>query len=63
MRERSLKYKLNGLNLPLQRRYLRYSVFIVVSSKKEWISKSKNYRLTCTENLVIKLVEVEPLVC
>ena len=39
MRERSLKYKLNGLNLPLQRRYLRYSVFIVVSSKKEWISK------------------------
>ena len=45
-------------------------MFTVVSSKKEWISKEKNNKLTCTENLMIKLwtailllVDVEPFVC
>ena len=45
-------------------------MFTVVSSKKEWISKQKNNKLTCTENLMIKLwtailllVDVEPFVC
>ena len=63
-------YKLSGLNLTSQRPYLRYSVFTVISSKKEWISKQKHNKLTCTENLMIKLwtaillsVEVEPFVC
>ena len=62
-------YKLSGLNLPTQWPYLRYSVFTVISSKKEWISKQKHNKLTCTENLMIKLwtaillsVEVEPFV-
>ena len=41
MRERSLIYKLSRLNLPSVRNDLRYSVFIVVSSKKERISKLK----------------------
>ena len=38
-------------------------MFIVVSSKKEWISKRKNNKLIYTDTLVIKLIEVEPLVC
>ena len=70
MRECSRIYQLSGLNLPSQWPYLRYSVFTVVSSKKEWISKQKSNKLTCTENLMIKLwtailllVEVEPFVC
>ena len=39
VRECSLVYKLSGLNLPSQWHFLRYSVFTVVSSNKEWISK------------------------
>ena len=46
-------YKLSGLNLPTQWPYLRYSVFTVISSKKEWNSKQKHNNLTCTENLMI----------
>ena len=70
MRECSRIYKLSGLNLPTQWPYLRYSVFTVISSKKEWISKQKHNKLTCAENLIVKLstailllVESEPLVC
>ena len=36
-------YQLSGLNLPSQRPYLRYSVFAVVSSKKDFIQfQNKN---------------------
>ena len=45
-------------------------MFTVVFSKKEWFLNRKNNKLTCIENLMIKLstailllLEVEPLVC
>ena len=70
MRECSLIYKPSGLNLPSQWPHLRYTMFTVLSSRREWISKfKKSDKLTCTESLMIKLstailllVEVEPSV-
>ena len=41
MRECSLIYKPGGLNLPSQWPHLRYTMFTVLSSRREWISKLK----------------------
>ena len=50
MRERFPYLETQWIKLTYTMTFFPYSVFTVISSKKEWISKKKNNKLTCTEN-------------